>query len=107
MLEKANILLNPRNMLLSENKNNFPSKIMEYLATGRVIVSTKFPSYRKFCDNIIFSEVSINDLSEAIEKALNKKPEEIESIYEENRKKAQEFRWEIQVKKMLDGIEKY
>lgn len=42
-LQQADVLVNPRNMNLPENENNFPSKIMEYLATGKPIISTRFP----------------------------------------------------------------
>ena len=39
-LEKASVFLNPRLPSLPENRRNFPSKLLEYLAYGKPIVST-------------------------------------------------------------------
>lgn len=61
-LKKASVLVNPRNMNLPENENNFPSKIMEYLATGKEIISTKFQGWEKYKDYIIFCESDEEDL---------------------------------------------
>jgi glycosyltransferase involved in cell wall biosynthesis len=40
MLQKAAVLVNPRPSRLLESRYNFPSKLMEYLAAGRPIIST-------------------------------------------------------------------
>lgn len=40
MLQRAAVLVNPRPSRLVENRYNFPSKLMEYLAAGRPIIST-------------------------------------------------------------------
>ena len=40
MLQRAAVLINPRPSHLLENRYNFPSKLMEYLAGGRPIIST-------------------------------------------------------------------
>ena len=40
MLQRAAVLVNPRPSRLLENRYNFPSKLMEYLAAGRPIIST-------------------------------------------------------------------
>jgi glycosyltransferase involved in cell wall biosynthesis len=40
MLQKAAVLVNPRPSRLLENRYNFPSKLMEYMASGRPILST-------------------------------------------------------------------
>jgi len=67
LLNKANILINPRNMNLPQNQNNFPSKILEYLATGKLIISTKFPNYQKFEENIFFCEANAQNIADKIE----------------------------------------
>ncbi|MBQ7557066.1 MAG: glycosyltransferase [Lachnospiraceae bacterium] len=51
VLKSADVLLNPRCMSLPENQNNFPSKFMEYLGTGRPIISTRFAGWENFADN--------------------------------------------------------
>ena len=98
-LQGADALINPRNMTLPENQNNFPSKIMDYLATGKVIISTKFVGWEKFKDNIFF----LDSTSEA----LTQRMEELEKIdndtvYNKNRKKAMQFIWKEQIKRILD-----
>ncbi|MFM7290288.1 MAG: glycosyltransferase [Planctomycetia bacterium] len=40
LLQQAAVLVNPRPSRLIENRYNFPSKLMEYLAAGRPIIST-------------------------------------------------------------------
>lgn len=40
LLQRAAVLVNPRPSRLIENRYNFPSKLMEYLAAGRPIIST-------------------------------------------------------------------
>ena len=99
-LMNAGILINPRNMELIENKNNFPSKIMEYLATGKPIVSTKFSGYEQFSDNILFVDSSVKSLKNAMIKSLGLKSQTLSCIYQKNRLLAKEFLWSCQIEKM-------
>ena len=103
-LDSAHILINPRNMELSQNKNNFPSKIMEYIASGRVIISTKFPSWEGFKENIEFCESDIQSLNEAMVYTLGKYGEMCEKQYELNIVKAREFSWTAQAKRIEDLV---
>ncbi len=48
VIKGADILINPRNMNLPENRNNFPSKILEYLCSGKPVISTRFIGHEKF-----------------------------------------------------------
>jgi len=96
-LGEADALLNPRNMELPENQNNFPSKIMDYLASGKTIISTKFVGWERFKDNIIFC-----DTYDEMEKMLEISTfEELEMTYDRNRSFASKFLWEEQIKKIL------
>jgi len=55
LLSEADVLINPRNMTMAENQNNFPSKMLEYLATGKYIISTRYSGwedYVGYCDFI-------------------------------------------------------
>lgn len=97
-LKRADVLVNPRNMDLPENRNNFPSKVMEYLATGKSIISTKFPGWDRFKDNIVFCDNIEEGLLINIDKGKN--------IYLGNRRKAEEFLWSNQVKLILEMIRK-
>lgn len=95
-LGKADVLLNPRNMELPENWNNFPSKIMDYLAAGKVIISTKFVGWEKFQEYIIFCD-TYEEMTEAVEKFM---PEEQQETFEKNRTFAREFLWKEQIAKI-------
>lgn len=94
-LQQADVLVNPRNMNLPENENNFPSKIMEYLATGKPIISTRFPGWEKYNKYIAFCESTVDGLQAALESADVGK-----DGVKEQRKFAASFLWSNQVKKI-------
>lgn len=97
-LQKADVLLNPRNMDLPENRNNFPSKIMDYLAAGKTIISTRFAGWEKFSDNIIFTDCTVQGLAEAIERIAL---EDDANRFVENRRVAAMFLWPLQIVKIV------
>lgn len=99
-LASADILINPRNMSLSENENNFPSKIMEYLATGKQIISTKFPGWQKYKDYILFVDSDVYSLKCAIESCVvcNK------DAFNARRKFASQFIWSKQAEQINSFI---
>lgn len=94
-LKQADVLVNPRNMNLPENENNFPSKIMEYLATGKPIISTRFPGWEKYNEYIAFCESTVEGLQTALEAA-----DAGRDHVKEQRKFAAGFLWSNQVKKI-------
>lgn len=99
-LQEADVLVNPRDMSLPENQNNFPSKVMDYLAAGKVIISTKFAGWERFRENVVFCENGI----EGIKKNLDNANQLIDegSIFRKNRENAKRFKWEMQLKKILE-----
>lgn len=99
-LQEADILVNPRDMSLPENQNNFPSKIMDYLAAGKAIVSTKFAGWERFGENICFCDNSSTELKDCLEYA-EKYLSETEKRYMGNRKKAEHYKWSEQLKRVL------
>lgn len=102
-LQAADILLNPRNMELPENQNNFPSKIMDYLATGKQIISTKFIGWEKFDECIKFCD-TYEEMVEKMRGAVQAVPgAETERIFRKNREFAIKFRWETQINRILSG----
>lgn len=96
-LEETTVLINPRNMGFPENTYNFPSKIIEYLATGKTIISTKFPGWKRFEKHVIFCEDSIEGIKRAIIKAM----QATEVEWRNRREYAQSFLWENQIHKIL------
>jgi glycosyltransferase involved in cell wall biosynthesis len=105
LLNKANVLINPRNMNLPQNQNNFPSKILEYLATGKVIISTKFPNYQEFEENIFFCEADPLSIANKIKFVIKNYDKKYKEIFIKNRKKAYKYDWYLQAKKIKLLIE--
>lgn len=104
-LRETDVLVNPRNMHLDENANNFPSKIMEYLAVGKPIISTKFAGYNRFKDVIIFCESNVDDMKNKIDRARLDCRNDRENVYERNRRFARNFLWRNQVQKFMEFIQ--
>lgn len=100
LLNKANISINPRNMDLSQNQNNFPSKILEYLATGKVIISTKFPNFQDFKENIYFCESEPQAIANKIRDICDKYNSIYKEIFIRNREKSKKYDWSLQAKKI-------
>lgn len=100
-LQNADVLINPRNMNIPENQNNFPSKIMEYLATGKVILSTRFVGWEKFEGNIFFCNSDVEALKTGIEYVIDNVYNK-DVIYQLNREKARQFEWKTQLQRVLE-----
>lgn len=98
LLKSAHILINPRNMNYIQNQTNFPSKVLEYLASGKVIISTEFNGFEKYNENMYFVESDAEKLATCISYALEKYKENAQNVFELNRKKAKTLTWENQIK---------
>lgn len=98
-LKNADVLINPRNMNLPENQNNFPSKIMDYLATGKTVISSKFVGWEKFSENIIFYD-DVDMLKQEMEKCINGQYAK-KDVYKKNRQMAFGYLWRNQLKRIL------
>lgn len=101
LLNDVDVLINPRNMELLQNQNNFPSKVLEYLATGREVISTKFPGWERFKDNFLFYEGGSENLKIEINSMLY---DNLNSHYNSNRSKAGDYDWNKQVDKIVELI---
>ena len=99
-LSKADVLINPRNMEMLQNQYNFPSKILEYLASGRMIISTRFPGWERFTKYIFFYDNGVNQLIDSIGNNLDYRMT-IKEQYTVNRNFAKSFDWSCQLLKML------
>lgn len=100
-LQGADILVNPRNMDLPENQNNFPSKIMDYLASGKRIISTRFAGWERFQENIVFCDCEAKSLTECMMHAADSKADEA-AVFRANRKSAAQFEWGAQLGRVLE-----
>lgn len=99
-LKTSNILLNPRNMNLDQNQNNFPSKIIEYIASGRIIVSTKFSGHKSFTKNVILVDTDVEKIKDALEKAIDNYSGLYMNFFKKNRETAKNYYWKEQSNKL-------
>jgi glycosyltransferase involved in cell wall biosynthesis len=103
-LENMNVFVNPRNMRMDENQNNFPSKILDYLAAGRVIVSSKFSGWQEFDGYAEWYSGSAKELSETLRSIIQKYDKIAGDVYQANRSLAEKYDWSIQAEKILEYI---
>ena len=78
--EKADILVNPR-PCITENVFNFPSKLLEYMAYQKIIVSTKTPGIPSdFSEMMILTTDSVSDLGRGLQQAAEMTAEQRKPI---------------------------
>lgn len=101
-LKESDVLLNPRDMHYENNEYNFPSKFLEYLATGNVIISTKFTGWERFEENACFVDSEPESLAEKMSFMIEQDQGFYNKFFEQNRSKAKEFSWSSNVAKILE-----
>jgi glycosyltransferase involved in cell wall biosynthesis len=80
LLRRATVLINPRPSNIPENEYNFPSKLLEYLASGRPVISTATAHVAEEYGDKVFL------LREETPQALARLIEQVCSLSEEERK---------------------
>lgn len=100
-LNEANVFINPRNMTLAQNRNNFPSKILEYLATGREIISTKFSGNEDFEGLVEWFDGSEEDLARKIDAMSQNYQNTYKERYRANREAAKKYDWNSQAMRIV------
>lgn len=106
-MQKSLVLVNPRPPNLPENRYSFPSKILEYLAVGRPVISTvcadikeEFGSYLIFID-----EGTPEALARKIEATFQLTPEQLDELGSRGRKFVLEKKnWQILSKRVADFL---
>jgi len=91
-------------MHLEQNNNNFPSKIIEYIATGRIIVSTKFAGHENFVENIILVDTDVEQIKRALEKTIDNYLDLYSNYFVKNREKVKNYYWKEQSRKLNDFL---
>ena len=76
---KATLLVNPRPTNEDYTKYSFPSKNMEYMASGTPVLTTKLPGMPKEYDEYVYllEEENTNGVCKALGEILAKTPEEL------------------------------
>lgn len=106
ILENAHILLSPRDMKYEQNTANFPSKVLEYMATGRYVVSTKFMGFENYANHFLFAESNAEDFCNCLKEAIAGVRKDCTAFYETNRRLAYELDWSRQADRFLDFEER-
>lgn len=91
------------------SRGNSSNKLFEYMASGKMVVSTVEMGYsiiKKYNCGFELSDPDPKELSKLIEKCYHMSPEERKEIENNARKGAQDFDFKILAQKMIDAIEK-
>jgi glycosyltransferase involved in cell wall biosynthesis len=108
LAEQAYVMVNPRPPGLSDSDNNFPSKVLEYLAYGAPIVSTwtggLSPEYRQLM--VISDDGSPAALANALSKVVRWTLEAREDFVVRIRSRLQDGKsWIAQAQRLMQFIE--
>lgn len=71
----ADLLINPRPVELEFVRYSFPSKLLEYLAAGRPVMTTRLPSIpAEYEDGLLFMGDGATEISRAVEAFISQSP---------------------------------
>lgn len=108
LLQRAGLLLNPRLVSLPENRYNFPSKLLEYLASGRPVISTLTADLSEEYSDLVYvcEQEDPRVLASTITEISNLDPEEIKrrsaSAY---RKVIDQKNWQAQARRLYEFMQ--
>ncbi|MHB8624643.1 MAG: glycosyltransferase [Aggregatilineales bacterium] len=107
LLQNANVLINPRPSRLPENRYNFPSKLMEYMAAGRPIISTATSDVREYYRDaiVLLEDETPQGLAKAIVETCELPFEEQMALGQCARQHVEQETWEAQAQRILDFVE--
>jgi glycosyltransferase involved in cell wall biosynthesis len=107
MLQLATVLVNPRPSRLLENRYNFPSKLMEYLAAGRPIISTATSDVAEHYGDavVVLDDETPEGLARCIERVVAAPAEERANMGSRARAAVEGVTWQMQAKEILAFIE--
>lgn len=107
MLQRAAVLVNPRPSRLLENRYNFPSKLMEYLAAGRPVISTATSDVAEHYGTavVILEDETPRGLARCIEAVLDAPAEQRAAMGARARAAVEGATWRIEAEKIVAFIE--
>jgi len=107
MLQRAAVLVNPRPSRLLENRYNFPSKLMEYMAAGRPILSTSTSDVAEHYGNavIVITDETPEGLAGSVDGAVAAPAEEHAALGAHARAAVEGVTWRTEAEKILAFVE--
>ena len=107
MLQRAAVLINPRPSRLLENRYNFPSKLMEYLAAGRPIISTATSDVAENYGDVLVvcEDETPQGLARCIEETVSRPAEERADLGARARKTVDGVTWRREAARILEFIQ--
>ena len=107
MLQRAAVLVNPRPSRMLENRYNFPSKLIEYLAAGRPIISTATSDVAEHYGSslIVLKDETPQGLARCIENVLNTPADERRAIGGGARACVEGVVWRTEAEKIVAFIQ--
>jgi glycosyltransferase involved in cell wall biosynthesis len=107
LLQRAAVLVNPRPSRLLENRYNFPSKIMEYMAAGRPIISTATSDVAEHYGSalIVPADETPEGLARCIERVVDTPVEERAAVGARARAAVEGITWRTEAEKIIAFIQ--
>jgi glycosyltransferase involved in cell wall biosynthesis len=104
LLSRATVLVNPRPSNLPENRYNFPSKLMEYLAAGRPTISTATSDVAEYYSEaiLLLEEETPQRLARLIERTCQLPLEDQLALGAKARQSVINETWETQAQRLLE-----
>jgi glycosyltransferase involved in cell wall biosynthesis len=107
MLQQAAVLVNPRPSRLLENRYNFPSKLMEYMAAGRPIISTATSDVAEHYGSavIVITDETAEGLARCMERVVDMAADEQAAVGARARAAMEGVTWDTEAEKIIAFIE--
>jgi glycosyltransferase involved in cell wall biosynthesis len=107
LLRTAAVLINPRPSRLPENRYNFPSKLMEYMAAGRPVISTATSDVAEhYADAVVLLDDETPErLAQLIQQVCEMSANEQMKLGQRARRFVQDETWMRQAQRILDFMQ--
>lgn len=86
LLQRSDIYINPQDPNINTSKYQFPSKLLDYMASNGVIISTNMGDLERLCDELVLVSNNEDEISNTI-LDIYQNPDE----YDSYRKKSNEY----------------
>lgn len=108
LMKSATVLVNPRLTSFPENRYNFPAKLLEYLASGRPVISTSTADLQKEYGDLVFimEEETPEALAQLIQEVCALDPDDLQEFGARAREYVLSNKtWDVQARRVRDFLE--